>query len=171
MSGYYNEYSDNLDGEGRQGEGGSGLRKMLEEALGEIRELKTELGKVQTQEKAKSVSTLLESKGLNPAVAQIIPEGADVDAWLEQHGSLFKTTDAKLDEDESGELQPAQNENNEPDPDLLAEQEAWEAAHGVSSGTPTTTNSLDPMVQLEQADTTEKLLALIEQANLSQSVD
>jgi hypothetical protein len=167
VSGYYNEYSDDLDGNGRQGEGGA-LRKMLEEALGEIRELKTELGKVQTESKAKSVSKLLESKGLNPAVAQIIPEGANVDEWLEQHGSLFKTTDARLDEDESGELPPAQDE---PDPDLLAEQEAWEASHGVSSGTPSNTSSLDPMKQLEMADTPEKLMALIDQATRALPAD
>lgn len=170
MSGYYNEYSDDLDRNGGQGEGGT-LRKMLEEALGEIRELKTELGKVQTESKAKSVTKLLESKGLNPAVAQIIPEGANVDEWLEQHGSLFKTTDAKLDEDESGELPPAQNETSDLDPDLLAEQEAWEAAHGVSSGTSSTTSSLDPMKQLEQADTPEKLMALIEQATRALPAD
>lgn len=167
MSGYYNEYSDDLGHNGGQGEGGT-LRKMLEEALGEIRELKTELGKVQTESKAQGVSKLLESKGLNPAVAQIIPEGADPAEWIEQHGSLFATTGSNLDEDESGELPPAQDEM---DPDLLAEQEAWEAAHGVSSGTSSSTSSMDPMKQLEQADTPEKVMALIEQATRSLPAD
>ena len=167
MSGYYDEYSDNLDGNGRQGEGGA-LRKMLEEALGEIRELKTELGKVQTESKTRSVTKLLESKGLNPAVAQIIPEGEDAEEWIEQHKSLFVTTGSNLDEGETGELPPAQEET---DPDLLAEQEAWEAAHGVSSGTSSTTSSLDPMKQLEQADTPEKLMALIEQATRALPAD
>ena len=167
MSGYYNEYSDDLDGNGRQGEGGA-LRKMLEEALGEIRELKTELGKVQTESKAQSVTKLLEDQGLNPAVAQIIPEGADPAEWIEQHKTLFATTGSNLDEGESGELPPAQEET---DPDLLAEQEAWEAAHGVSTGTPSTTSSIDPMKQLEDADTPEKVMALIEQATRALPAD
>lgn len=166
-NGYYNEYdSENLAGGGRQEESGSGLRALLEEALGKINTLQSELTSMK-QASQPSVPKLLESKGLNPEVAQIIPEGANAAEWLEQYGHLFGATGERLDEGESGELPPP----DEVDPDLLAEQEAWEAMHGVSSGTSAPRSSTDPMAQLEAADTQEALLALIEQAQRSGSLD
>lgn len=155
-NGYYNEYSGDLDGNGRQEESGSGLRALLEEALGKINSLQGELQSLK-QASQPSVSSLLESKGINPEVAQIIPEGANPAEWLDQHGHLFVQPGANLDDEEP----PAPEED---DPELLAEQEAWEAMHGVSSGTPRRSSQLDPMKQLEDADTPEKLMALIEQA-------
>ena len=157
MSGYYENYSD-LDGQGRQEESGSGLRAMLEEALGEIKNLRGELDKLQSGEKQKSTTELLESKGIDPAVARIIPEGANPSEWLEEFGHLFGSN---LDED-AGELPTPKEKNDDPDPDLLAEQEAWEAAHGVSSGSSgTTTKVTDPFAKIESFTTEEEMLAFL----------
>lgn len=160
MSGFYdNEYSD-LGGAGRQEESGSGLRAMLEEALGEIRTLRGELEKVQTGQRQTSVTDLLESKGINPDVAQIIPEGADPADWLNDFGHLFGST---LDEDESGELRTPE-EQDEPDEQLLAEQAAWEAANGLSSQSSGTTTSVsDPFAKLESFQSAEEMIAFISQ--------
>lgn len=157
MSGYYNDSYSDLDGAGRQEETGSGLRAMLEEALGEIKNLRGELEKVQSGQRQHSVTELLESKGINPAVAQIIPEGADPTEWLNEFGHLVG---AKLDEDESGELQTPE----EPDPDLLAEQEAWEAANGLSrQSSGTTTSVSDPFAKLESFQSAEEMIAFLSQ--------
>lgn len=166
VSGYYNEYSGDLDGNGRQEETGGGLRALLEEALGKINNLQGELATLK-QAGQPSVDSLLESKGIDPAVAQIIPEGANPSEWLDKHGHLFVQKPENL--DESGE-RPTPEEDGEPDPDLLAEQEAWEAVHGVSSGT-SPKSKLDPKQQLADADTPEKLMALIEQAQKLESRD
>lgn len=167
MSGYYNEYSGDLDGNGRQEESGSGLRALLEEALGKINSLQGELSSLK-QAGQPSVTDLLESKGISPEVAQIIPEGANPKEWLDQHGHLFAPAGENL--DESGERLTPGEENDQVDPDLEAEQAAWEASRGVSSGT-TPKSKIDPKQQLADADTPEKLMALIEQAQRLDSVD
>lgn len=155
MSGYYNDSYSDLDGAGRQEETGSGLRSMLEEALGEIKNLRGELDKLQTGQRQNSVTELLESKGINPAVAQIIPEGANPADWLNDFGHLFGST---LDEDEPGELRTPE----EPDADLLAEQEAWEAANGLSQqGSGTTTSVSDPFAKIESFQTAEEMIAFL----------
>jgi hypothetical protein len=166
-NGYYNEYdSENLAGGGRQEESGSGLRALLEEALGKINTLQSELTSMK-QASQPSVTELLESKGLTPEVAQIIPEGANAKEWLEQYGHLFGANNGEhLDEDESGELPPPE----EVDPDLLREQEAWEAMHGVASGT-TTRSVNDPFAQLEAATGEADILALIDAATRQQPGD
>lgn len=159
MSGFYdNEYSD-LDGQRRQEETGSGLRAMLEEALGEIKNLRGELEKVQSGQRQTSVTELLESKGINPDVAQIIPEGANPAEWLNDFGHLFGSN---LDENESGELRTPK-EQSEPDEQLLEEQAAWEAANGIAQSSGTTTQVTDPIAKIESFQTQEEMLAFLAQ--------
>lgn len=153
----YDEYSDDLGGNGHQVEqSGSGLRKQLEEVLAANRKLMERLDKL---EKQPAVTKLLESKGIDPAVAQIIPEDADPSEWLDKFGHLVG---AKLDE-EKVEVQPTPEENSEPDPDLLAEQAAWEAANGLAQSSGTTTQVTDPFAKIESFQTQEEMLAFLAQ--------
>lgn len=155
MSGFYEDYSDDLDGNGRQEETGSGLRAQLEQALAEMKSLRGELAELKTGRRTDTVTGLLESKGIDPAVAQLIPSEADAKEWLDQFGHLFGKN---LDEgNEPGEL-PTPEE--EPDPDLLAEQEAWEAANGLSnSGTPVAVSN--PIEKLNSFESEADLLAFL----------
>lgn len=145
------DYSDGFDGDGREAQSGGGLRKQLEEALAEIRSLRQE---VQGAKRETTVTDLLESKGIDPAVAQIIPADADPAGWLDQYGSLFNTGGKTLDEAE-----PPTPEV-EDDPDLRAEQEAMQAMSGASTGTSTTQDE-DPIAKLKSFQTQEELLAFL----------
>lgn len=83
----YNDYSE-LEDEFNESQqrGGGGLRKMLEEALAENKKLVQRLEK---QDREKSTSDLLKEKGLDPAIAEIIPEGTDASAWVDKYAHLL----------------------------------------------------------------------------------
>lgn len=151
----YDEYSDDLGGNGHQAEqSGSGLRKQLEEVLAANKSLMDRLNRL---EKQPTVTALLESKGIDPAVAQIIPEDADPSEWLDKFGHLVG---AKL--DKVGTEQPKPEEHKtEPDPALLEEQAAWEAANGIAQSSGTTTQVADPLAKIESFTSKEEMLAFL----------
>jgi hypothetical protein len=150
----YDEYSDDLGGNGHQAEqSGSGLRKQLEEVLAANKKLTERLDRL---EKQPSTTALLESKGIDPAVAQIIPEDADPSEWLDKFGHLVG---AKLDADVK--VKPTPEENAEPDPALLEEQAAWEAANGIAQTSGTTTQIADPLAKIESFTSKEEMLAFL----------
>lgn len=84
MSGY-NNYPDDLD-DMNQGGSGGGLRKQLEEVLAENKKL---LSRLESQDRQDSVSDLLKGKGLDPAIAEIIPADTDAAAWVEKYSHLL----------------------------------------------------------------------------------
>lgn len=135
MSGYQYNQSDSY-GESQDG-GGGGLRKQLEDALAEIKDLRKEL----TQEKrADSAEALLKDKGLDPALKDLIPDDMEPAAWVEKYAHLLGTKPAS----ESGQpgeapeiVAPADD-----DPALVAEREALAQIQGAAaSGQPTTVTS------------------------------
>lgn len=85
MSGYYNSDSDD-DFEYDARNNGGGLRKMLEETLAENKKL---LAKLESKERATSTSDLLKEKGLDPAIAELIPADTDAKAWVEKYAHLL----------------------------------------------------------------------------------
>lgn len=153
MSGH-NEYSDLFDGEGRERQDGSGLRKQLEDALGEIRSLRSEL----TQEKrAKELSSLFSEKGKDPAAMALVPQDADPKAWFEANAHLL--ADVKKAEVEQEQEAPPSPEV--PDPALIEEQAAFETLTGmVGTGIPSTA-SADPIQKLKSFENEEDLLAFL----------
>lgn len=87
MSGYNNNWSDESEFENEHGsQGGGGLRKMLEETLAENRKL---LQRLEERERGKSTAALLKDKGLDPAIAEIIPDGEDAEAWVNKYAHLL----------------------------------------------------------------------------------
>lgn len=87
MSGYNNNSDDYsfLD-EGEQSRGGGGLRKVLEEALAENKKLRQA---IEGDQREKSTAALLKEKGLDPAIAELIPEEQDASAWVEKYAHLL----------------------------------------------------------------------------------
>lgn len=166
MSGYYYDDSDMFEdeGPGRQG-GGSGLRKQLEDALSEIRNLRTELNQ---EKRAKALTDLFTEKGKDPAAIALVPEDADPKAWLEKNAAYL--ADAK--KPEVLEQRQEQQQNGEqgheaapevPDPALEEERMAMETLTGVvgeGTGIPSTA-SADPIAKMQSFQTEEELLAFI----------
>lgn len=85
MSGYNNNWSDDEGFEQHESQGGAGLRKMLEDTLAENRRLAEEL-KASRREDATAV---LKDKGLDPALAELIPEGTKPSEWVEKYAPLL----------------------------------------------------------------------------------
>jgi hypothetical protein len=86
VSGYNNNYSDDdFENEGDQ-RGGGGLRKILEETLAENKKL---LARLEGQDREKSTAVLLKEKGLDPAIADLIPPEMNANEWVEKYSHLL----------------------------------------------------------------------------------
>jgi hypothetical protein len=121
VSGYINE-SDDLEQELGVGSGGGGLRKQLEEVLAANKRLTERL---EAAERENTVTALLKDKGIDPALAEIIPVDQDPEKWVEAHGALLSGFGKKAGEDDPEEL-PATRVAADDDPALVAEREAQE---------------------------------------------
>lgn len=153
MSGNYYSNDPDFDEFGQQ-ETGSGLRKQLEDALKELRELR---GELKAEKQGKAVDALLQEKGLDPKVKDLIPQDANPSEWLSTYGSLFG---ARLD---AGNEAPGQAQVDTP-PDHSAEQQAQQQMEPSGGAGGNTTTQQDPLVQLAAVKSEAELLALIDQA-------
>jgi hypothetical protein len=88
VSGYFNDDSDFEDED--RNNSGKGLRKMLEETLAENRKL---IQRLEQRERGNSTSELLKSKGLDPAIAELIPDGQDAKEWVDKYAHLLGVPD------------------------------------------------------------------------------
>ena len=72
------------------------LRKQLKEAQQRSKQFEEELSQTKSQVRERSLSDILQSKGLNPKVAKFVPidvEGEDaVNEWLTENAELFGAT-------------------------------------------------------------------------------
>lgn len=151
MSGYdYSDVLDDFDHEDQPSSGG-GLRKLLEDQLERNKKLEERLNKL---EQGQTVEALLKEKGINPAVKNLVPAGANVEEWLASYQQIHGV---------------AQQEEAAPSPDdeindqLEAERQALvRMQQDASSGSSVTRQ--DPFAQLEAASTEAELLALINQS-------
>lgn len=155
MSGYDN-YSDLFDSDESGHQDGRGLRKQLEEALGEIRSLRNEL----TQEKrAKDLTTLFTEKGKDPAAAALVPKDVDPKAWLEANAAFI--ADAKKEEVKDELPAPEVQTTEVVDQALLEEQAAMETITGmVGTGIPSTATA-DPIEKLKSFQSEQELMDYI----------
>lgn len=156
MSGYDNDYSDLFDDNGRQTQDGKGLRAQLEQALSEIRSLRTEL----TQEKrGKDLAALFAEKGKDPAAAALVPEGADPKDWLEKNAAFIADAKKDVPNDEHQDEPPAVPEV--PDPALDEERAAFETLTGiVGTGIPSTATA-DPIEKMKSFQSEAELMEYI----------
>lgn len=151
MSGYNYQSDSDDELEFDRGSGG-GLRKMLEETLKENKRL---LEKLEGKEREKSTAALLTDKGLDPAVAELIPADADPKEWVEKYAYLLGAKDRAKAEEQAAEpeIQAAADD----DPALVAEREALAAMQDAAeSGSPVITNDL--LEKMNKIDSESELL-------------
>lgn len=153
MSGYYNP-SDPDDFESGRESSGGGLRKQLEEALGEIRSLRE---KLDGDTRQKTVTDLLKDKQLDPAVSELIPSDADPAKWIEKYSHLLGAKQAKQEEEPAPEskIQVAPDD----DPAIVAEREALADMRGAAESGSQATVQNDLMNGMEKINSEEELLA------------
>jgi hypothetical protein len=150
-----NYQSDSFDDYERQeGGAGGGLRRQLEEVLAKNKELEKKLADRQ----AKDAEALLKDKGLDPAVKELIPEGADPSEWIEKYAHLLGVKGTERD------AQPAPSDDPEivmpvdEDPALVAEREALAQIQGAAdAGSPAHLTG-DVLERMERIDSEEELM-------------
>lgn len=149
-----NNYSDWYEEDLDQGQeqSGRGLRKQLEDALGELRSLRAELN---AEKQAKTLDGLLKEKGIDPRVKDIMPKDADPADWLDKYASI---TGSHLDTNEVPKTPEA-----ELAPDLKAELEAQAQMAPTGGAAGGTTTQQDPLQQLAALKTEEEFLTFLNQ--------
>lgn len=151
MSGYNNNWSDDEGFENEaQSQGGGSFRKLLEESLAENKKLRAA---IEGNARGQSTAALLKDKGLDPAIAELIPEGQDAGEWVTKYAHLLGV--------------PANTETNEPvvepdvqvsddaDPAIVARREELAAERAALESMSDAAASGSPAVQsalLEQMD-------------------
>lgn len=159
MSGYNNQ-SDSFDDNGygnerQEGGNGGGLRRQLEEALADAKALRKQLADRQT----KDAEVLLKDKGLDPAVKELIPEGADPSEWIEKYAHLLGVKSAEKKEEERA---PGDNPEivalADEDPAITAEREALAQIQGAAdAGSPAHLTG-DVLERMERIDNEDELM-------------
>lgn len=156
----YEYEDDDLDFEG--GDLVSQLRKQLKEAKRENRELIEALTEAQTYLKESTVSSVLDQYGLDPKIANFIPDevATDPDAildWLEEYGSLFGV--AVVDDDEEDES--SSDDEYEYDESVA---QAAERLASVEDGGLDPEIGLDLTARIESATSQEELMRILKGA-------
>lgn len=151
MSGYFDDPDERPDNSG------SGLRKQLEEALTEIRELRAQVDKDSTAAKAETATDLLKSKGLDPELLQLVPEGSDPVEWVGSYAHLLgakepEQVETKIDE-------PAIVAAPDDDPAIVAERQALAKMRGAAESGSSSVVSNDLLEGLSKLTTEEEVLA------------
>jgi hypothetical protein len=156
VSGYSNNYQsdpDDFENEDRQGNSGGSLRKLLEETLAENKKLREAF---EGKERGKSTTALLKDKGLDPAIAELIPADMDPSDWVEKYAHLLgvpKNTPA----DEPA-AEPEIQLADDSDPALIAEREARSRMQNAAEdGSPAVVNS-DTLERMSKINSEQELL-------------
>ena len=156
MSGYSNNWSDDSNfGDEGGNQGGGGLRKLLEQTLEENKKLREAF---EGKEREKSTAALLKDKGLDPAIAELIPDGQDAAVWVEKYSHLLGVPQNTEDQREiAPELQVA--DDSDPAVQLRKQQLAEEQQaladmqDAAESGSPAIqADLLDRMNKIESED-------------------
>lgn len=157
----YNYEDDDLDFEG--GDLVSQLRKQLKEAKRENRELIEALAETQSYLKESVVTSILDQYGLDPQIANFIPDEAagDPDAvldWLEEYGSLFGVAVVDDDDDYDYESDDDEYEYDE------SVAQAAERLASVEDGGLDPDIGLDLTARIESATSQEELMRILKGA-------
>lgn len=155
MSGYYNQ-PDSDDDQFVADNTGKGLRAQFEKLLKEHNELKATVQKT-------SAAEVLKGKGIDPALADLIPPDTTPEAWAEKYGPLLGVRPPVEQEDPSDE-QPeiVQQAPEDEDPAVRAEREAVEAMQGAQQdGSPSvvTKDAIERMSKINSEEEFMRFLA------------
>ena len=161
MSGYNNNWSedDGFENEAAS-QGGGGLRNLLEQTLAENKRLREA---IEGKEREKSTAALLKDKGLDPAIAELIPKEEDAKAWVDKYAHLLGVPQNS--ENHEKAVEPEVQLSDDTDPaivarraELAAEQKALaEIQSAAESGLPASVQS-DLLNQMEKIDSEDELI-------------
>lgn len=143
MSGYNYDDPDEFTGSG------SGMRKQLEDLLAENKKLREA---IEGDKRQATVSALLEQKGLDPAVSELIPSDADPAKWLDEKGHLLGAKPKEEPKEEQPGTNPevhAQTPESE-DPAVIAEREARAAMEEAQASGQSVTVKNNLLEQLDK---------------------
>lgn len=154
MSGYYNqsEPDDEI-----VGSSGGGLRKQLEEVLAENKRLLERLNK----QDAKDTASLLKDKGLDPAIAELIPPDTDPAQWVEKYAHLLGVPQNTPDPTPAAE--PEAQLADDSDDALVLERQALAAMQDAQESGSSPVFS-DAMERLGKVNSEAELMALIHES-------
>lgn len=127
------------------------LRKQLKDAQKRDAEREAELAQLRGQNRERSLSEVLSTKGLSSKVAKLYPKDAEatpeaVDAWLSEYGDVFGVQAE----------QPAQTAVDE---DSIT---AHQRIAGVAQNTATPGRESDAAARIAAATTPEELIAFLQ---------
>lgn len=155
MSGYYNQSDDSFE---ESMSTGGGLRKMLEDALSENRKL---LDKLNQRERGRTTAELLKDKGLDPAIADIIPSDTDPAQWVEKYAHLLGTPRNEEPQMEEPAAEPELQLADDSDPALVAEREALAAMHDAQESGSNSVISKDVLEQMNKINSEEEFVKFL----------
>jgi hypothetical protein len=156
VSGYNNNQSDSFDDFERQEHGGGGgLRRQLEETLAEVKELRKQLN----QREAKDTDALFKDKGLDPALKELIPEGAEPSEWIDKYAHLLGVKGKERDSAPADSLDdPEIVAPVEDDPALVAEREALAQINGAADAGSSAHITGDVLERMNKIDSEDELM-------------
>jgi len=155
VSGFdYSDVLDDFDHEDQQNSGG-GLRKLLEDSLKREKELASRLDRL---EQGQTVDALLKEKGINPAVKNLVPAGANVEEWLASYQEIHGA------QQQSQQDSPPPADVDDVNAQLDAEREALARMQQDANASGSTVTQQDPFSQLGAVNSEAELLALIDQS-------
>lgn len=117
MSSFDDDYGSNNSSEGPKA-----LRDALEKAQEQNKQLADRLAKYEQRERQEQLGKALESKGLNPKIAGLIPADADPEKWVADFGDLFAPTTPGGDQSQQGSGDEAGTAVTEADQQALSVQ-------------------------------------------------
>lgn len=166
MSGYNWSDESDFDNEGGS-QGGGGLRKLLEQTLEENKKLREA---IEGKEREKSTAALLKDKGLDPAIAELIPEDTDAKAWVEKYAHLLGVPQNTPTPENEKAVEPEVHLSDDSDPAIVARREELAAERkaladmqeAAESGLPASVHN-DLVQQMNKIDSEEQLLKFFEQ--------
>lgn len=149
MSEYDDDYTDGTDLVKK-------LRAKIDELSKVTKELQTENETLKTSERKRSLSSVLQAKGLNPKIAAFIPADLDpteenLDAWLSEYGDVFGATPS-----EQEDTQPARIVADASQADAIRRMNAAESGSEMS-----TAASQDVLAQIAEASNMDELMQIL----------
>jgi len=163
----WDEFDDDTYGD--QGEGPKALRDALKKEQKERKQLEEKLASLQKASRERTLKDVLNSNGINPAIAKFIPSDVEdesgVNDWLVENASVFN-----LNLGGSNEEAPAQTEANPFDlsgtvtPPVGATQQqadAFATISNASQGGIPMTSEAQALNAIQNASTPEELTRLL----------
>lgn len=149
------DYYDDDQDYSNDSDGIKQLRSAHKAAQKRIRELESEIDHFRVDRRTRSVSEVLSSRGLNPRIADLIPQDLvdadDITRWVDDRADVF-----------AGAAQvPSQQQQEAPTPRVAPPANAGLIADAMSAGEPVPADESQLIAQIRAAKNPEELNRLI----------